>query len=210
MTKFESFYELLHGSESINHNSHFIDNCSGDQVGDWWTRVDAQGTGTATANDAIDGGILITTGATSADHTAIAFNDIRQYDWLNSIVIFNMNPTTADWSFGGFTNVANTDLSASTTSNIVVDTSHVAFYSLRSGDGTTNSITSSTYTSVAELHNHKIELLTSSSEYKVDDTLLVTKTTNLPIAKLQPIFGERISGAGAESNIITYVEAYNK
>ena len=50
---------------------------------------------------------------------------------------------------------------------------------------------------------------TSDFQATIDGSLQVTKSTNLPTAKLEPVFGNWNIASGAKVGHITYMECYN-
>ena len=82
---------------------------------------------------------------------------------------------------------------------------------LRTCDGSHNqSNTDTTVTKDNVSHSYKIELTSSSAGESIDGALQLSHTTNLPEAKMSPVFGlQNHSNNGASSFNLNYVEAYN-
>ena len=207
MSKYSSFYELLHGAESIPHTSHLVEHFSGDALDAKWTETNT-GSGTNTINDAIDGGLIMTTGATTNNNNIINFNNIKQYDPTNSIVvgvIKNVASLSRLQQFGlhDSTSFENFILMFNDT-----DLTYYGINSTKNNDPTT-SIESTL--PIDELwHIHKFDLSLSNAELLIDNTLEVTKTENLPTTKQQPINRILTRTTSAKSVNIRYMECYNK
>ena len=204
MSKYESFYELLHGAESIPHKAHLVENFSGDQIDPRWTQTNIQGTGTFAITDAIDEGASIITGSTLNDKSEIDFNNIRQYDPANSIFISSAKKVTSTTMFinVGFTAVI--DNSVDHRSFVEHDTDDT-FVQLTTEDGSVNSL-ESTVSIDENWHLYKIELNNSNNILHIDNVLEVTKTTNLPTTRMQPFFNVATRASATKEGRIRYME----
>jgi len=212
MAKYESFYELLHGAESIPHPVHFIDTFSGADINDLWTKDDISGTGSIGISDSIDDGGFITTGAGSNNRTAIYFNNLRQYSPTNSILIGIVKRESGASSSTrcGLDNdneLAVTQGDGYTTYEDSTNNSHKA---LRTGDTTNESLIDSSIVIDNIITQFVLETNSNNNILSIGNVLEVTKTTNLPTVKLQPVFHQHTHSANARTGRIRYMECYNK
>ena len=177
-----------------------------------WTTTNIAGTGSTGINDAIDEGGFVTSGASTNDQTQINFNNKRQYDNANSICILTMQAVsnTSAISYGGLSG----DILAfdgGTNKALVVVSSANANISLRTADGTTNSEDTTSGIAIdMAFHNYKIECGASNVKLYIDGVLRITKSTNLPTAKMQPEIGVKTLTTAAKTTKVRYLEAYNK
>ena len=189
------------------YKQHFIEWFSGKQLPSYWTTTNYSGTGTFGMNDSIDGGFQVTTGGSSNNNSGITFNNKRQYDHTNSVLICNIKRvgTTSAFSICGFAG----DITGSNNYAHYQERSDLSFKELN----TKNTVATQTSSSVSvnnNLTNVKIECGSADVKMWIDGVLEVTKTTNRPAASLQPIVRDYNLGTGGSyGTISTYLECYN-
>ena len=164
------------------------------------------GATTITTQDVVDGGLGITTGASSGNGGMIDFNNKRQYAHDGSVLIGVIQRNDNLWYQFGLN--ANTG-TFSTDWAGVQDFSSQTWVQVRSADSTATNID----TDIAVNENAssvKIELSSSNIVVHIDGVLKVTKTTNRPRVNMQPayrVFSSTTSAA--KTGYIRYLEAYN-
>jgi len=204
-----SLYEKLKSLTDVTiARQRVVENFSGESLDERWTQSNYVGTGTFGMVDEIDGGFSIQSGGTALDFSGIDFNDKRQYDFDNSIIIMVIK--TTDNSQGdnrwGFINDRTTELALEFA---IAKTSNVdTFFSLHTADATTANFTASSIPKDTNFHNFKLDLKTSTVDMVIDGVIAVTNSTNLPTVKLQPRIATREAG-GVATTHIRYCEAYN-
>lgn len=205
---FDSMYETFNALTAIN-PQHFVEWFSGSVLDSIWTLGDEIGSGTTGAmSDEIDGGYAITPPGV-LDAGAITFNDKHQFAHDESVCI----AVCQKIDVGGRYRVGLGD-SGNLTST--ADSAHAAdgavnFINLETADGSTLSDTASTVAAnTTNRHDFKIELGSANIKLTIDGILEVTKTTNRPTIKLQPVFFVRGGGgAGNQKCRITFMECFN-
>jgi len=192
---FNSVYEMITPPHVLK-KSWFVDYFDGDQLNDWWSI----GAGTFEGLDAIDGGLKMT----GAGNNWLLFGAKRHYEETGCVfeaITTAVDITSTTFTMGG-TNTGGI------TGNLIyagVRTSTSANFTLESRNGGTTSTGGST-TADLNSHRHKIELFSSNAKYTLDGILDVTMTTNLPAARMQPLwFGQAVQNGAS----IRYFEAYN-
>lgn len=205
---FDSVHEILTPLTTLR-KTKFWDWFDGDDLRSWWSKVNVNGTNTFAMDDAVDGGFKIVTGAVNNNRGTIWFNDINHYSPTASIVIFitKFDNSVSNYEAG---------LSATNDPDAVIDDkilvralTTVSFFHLFSSEGTTESTIDSDIARDAVFHGFKIENLVSSAKLFIDGIEKVTKTTNLPDAKIQPAFEIRTRDATTAQANIRYFEAFN-
>lgn len=202
----ESIYEHLFAL-TILMKQRVVENFDGDSLNERWRFRDIVGTGSGAMSDTVDGGYEITTGTNGGDTSGIDFNDIRQYSNVASIMIaeWSADNITSGLAESGLHNV----LSAGNFITARLDET-VAFYYLRTHDG---SVGTNTFTDIADdtaFHNHKLEKTSSNATLTLDGVLKATKTDRLPTVKLQPAFRRQTTTASTARKMkIRFAEAFN-
>ena len=211
MSKYNSFYELLHGAESIPHTAHLVENFSGDDLDIRWTETDIQGTNTFATNDNIDGGLIGTTGSGNNDRERIDFNGIRQYEYDNATMICSIRRDTASGvPQCGFGQDGVDAIATNTTTHRANVRDVTTFKRLETCDGSVFSPTDSVIDGDLNFTSYKLEMNTSNIQMFITGTLEVTKTANLPSVRLQPFFQVSTGTTASNTCSIRYMECYNK
>ncbi len=179
---------------------------SGAVLNERWTFTDITGTGSSAMDDVIDGGAVITTGATDDDESSINFNDIRQYEADDAVCILVASAIANSRFRAGFSE----DADMSNSFALVDMDADNTNYELATDDGTTESSTASDIAIDANFHVHKIENGSANIFLTIDGVLKVTKSTNRPDNRQQPLFAVKARSAGAKTGNIRYLEMYNK
>ena len=201
---YASMYESRSALTTVQ-KQHFVEWFSGSALDSIWTTT-LTGATTITTQDVVDGGLGITTGASSGNGGMIDFNNKRQYAHDGSVLIGVIQRNDNLWSQFGLT--ANTG-AFSTDWAGVQDFSSQTWVQVRSADSTGTNID----TDIAVNENAssvKIELSSSNIVVHIDGVLKVTKTTNRPRVNMQPgyrVFSETTSAS--KTGYIRYLEAYN-
>jgi len=202
---FNSVYEMLTPLTQIR-SQRFWEWFSGDDIKSYWNFNDIFGTNSGAMSDEVDGGYVITTGATTSHQGAIEFNNKRPFEETGCVGIFVMkvDESTNRRIFGGLSN------------SVTLGSDYIAIYN---DSSTTNyefqtrqsSVTTvaSSVTNDESYHVHKVEGLSSSATGTIDGVLEATNTTNLPTSPLQPIFATLARSASARNGHIKYFEAFN-
>lgn len=191
---FNNVYEMITPPHVLK-KSWFVDYFDGSQMRSWWT----VGVGTFVMLDAVDGGLQMT----GTGNNWILFNAKRHYEETGSV--FEAVTTAVDITSTTFTMGATN--TGGITGNLIyagVRTVTSSNFTLESRNGGTTSTGGSTAIDTNP-HRHRIELFSSSAQYHLDNILEVTITTNLPAAKLQPLWFGQANQSGAS---IRYFEAY--
>ena len=190
------------------YKQHFIEWFSGKQLPSYWTQTQS-GTGTYEMADEVDGGFTIYPASSNTNYSNINFNDIRQYAHNASCFIITWKMATFT---GGASNIQmqsgktdwNTDLygtrlwSASDT-----------HFELRSADASTVSETASDVVIDNNYHAWKFLIDGSDCKLTLDGVLKVTKTTNRPTVKLEPVCMVWNENGNRDKIHIRYMECYN-
>ena len=207
-TDHPSVYELFNALTTIA-KQHFWDWLDGSIWNNRWTKTDVAGTGSLTIQDSVDGGGLITSGATTNNETQANFNNKRQYAHDGAICIFTMKATsnTLSISYGGLSGNQLT-FDGVEKSLIVVDSGNTNI-SLRTADASTSSETEGSVAIDTSRHSYKIENRVSDIRSFIDGVLDVTKTTNRPTTKQQPCLGVKTLTSSAKTTDVGYIEAEN-
>ncbi len=202
--RFDSLYESFQALTSVQ-RSHFVEWFSGSDINAIWDKVNHSGTGTFAMADSVDGGFQYTTDSALAGNSGyIYFNDKRHYDFDDSMIIGIMkvdDATNRQQVIGG------ADGMFFSGSYFIMENDSVnSFYTLESDGSQTNS-------SIAidtSWHVHSTVLNGTNMKYYIDGVLEVTKTTNYPTGKYEPVcFMSNRSVAGAKTGRFRYLELFN-
>jgi|15BtaG_2_1085339.scaffolds.fasta_scaffold02171_5 hypothetical protein len=171
--------------------------------------------------DEIDGGIKLQCG-TAATNQAIYMSfmsgtsngtvttiPIKPFSHNGSVMIavWKLNSiTSAVWSGGGFAQDGRGDVAGANMAYVYGGTGNAKFTLRTSNNGGSQTDTASTVNDDTDWHTHKIECKSSTVDYVIDGLTAVTSSTNLPTAKMAPIFNSHKSGSSMQ---IRYVECYN-
>jgi hypothetical protein len=211
--EFESMYESFNPLTTVN-KQHFVEWFSGSVLDSIWTVTDLTGSNSSGMSDTVDGGYNITTGATSGNTRFINFNNKRQYSHNSSVMICIMKRNgEASHNMGcGFSDDNAKSYSDTGTFNFsMVENRHaLSTVALKTADGTTPSRTQgSEIGRTTTWHSHKIVNGASNVILTNDGVEDVVKTTNLPTAKMQPIFSMQGTASATASGNVRYMECYN-
>lgn len=205
----QSVYEMFNPLTTIA-GSHFWDWFDGNDIDtDRWTLA-----GTATGSgmaDAIDEGYFLQ----STAYYHAAFNNKRAINFEDSVLISTMRAVTTDCvNYVGLSGDSTQVISATAMQRTMaqIQTTAGQFIKLNTCDGTTASESATDISSATDLdwYDFKIDVISSSShKLYVNGILKLTKTTNLPTVKMQPLFGVWDLSAGTTEMRIRNIEAYN-
>lgn len=205
-----SLYEQVADLSTIK-KQWFFDLFQGDALDtDRWNEENNTGTCTFAMSDTINGGFSISTNTTAGGHGAITFNLKRPFSNTASVFIsrFRSDNLSDYLVHAGFSEVAN----AVTPSNDWALWRHqfnTANFLISTSDNTTSSSTQSSVARDDQYHTFKATLGASNCIGDLDGVQEITKTTNLPSAKLQPNLAVRNSDSIVHTGYFTYYEAYN-
>ena len=175
--------------------------------GQRWTNYNGGGSGISVTNsDTLNGGVIVTSNTSSGG--SFWFNNIRQYDPLNSVIIAVVEPTATTFDGGfGLSNQINFHSDGHFATVHIY--SPTPLYYLYTGDPTRSEVATTVAIDLNVAHSHKIDLGATAITLTIDGVLEVTKTTNRPTLKLQPdIMYNSMNGLGFVK--YRYLEAYNK
>ncbi len=200
VTILSSLYERLSALTQVM-NQRVVETFSGALLNERWTET---GVGSAPMDDSIDGGCIINSDASQS--SGIRFNDKRQYDFEDSVVIAiwkRGQNNSAQFARAGFIN-------SSVSQNFAFCQDDVggSFKLLRTADASGSSTSSSVATDI-NFHVTKIETGSVNTLLTIDGVLEVTKSTNRPTLKMQPIFDGGATGVTSTCSI-RYLEAFNQ
>ena len=204
----------------------FVETFSGDapDVDRWGFGNQDGATGNlASMADEVDGGIKLLTGSgtnqaltmsflsgtslTGSDH-GYGASPLRQYSPTGSVMI-SVWKQSADsgYTAGGLSNLVNGDVTAASTATSWGGDIVGTYFKLRTIDASGGqNDTPTTVLNDTNFHTHKIECRASGVDLSIDGTTNVTNTTQLPTAKLAPVF---TVNRPIETMNITYCEVYN-
>ena len=204
-TEFNSMYESFNELTTVN-KQHFVEWFSGDALDTIWT-VTETGSGTKAMSDSVDGGYQAETSTGASDKIALNFNNKRQYNHQGSVFITVAKRFTSGF-INGFNDTLTTWDNPSNEAGIINKTG-VTYQRAITSDSTTQSESNTSVAIDTSWHSYKGELDASNYYLTIDGTLEVTKTTNLPTAKMQPqLFTYVISGTAGKMGV-RYLETYN-
>jgi len=205
-----SLYERLSALTQVA-GQRVVENFSGSglQTNRWTTR-NVAGSPVFGMTDEIDGGYQITCATTANEFGSLDFNSKRQYDEDNAVCVgvIKTDATNNRLVFVGFGGVVANPNTENAVGGIETNSSTSKFIT-QSADATTKSSTASSVDLDTNPHVNKIDLSASDCKYYLDGVLEVTKSTNLPTDKVQPVFWCQRQGADMIGQI-RYLEAYNK
>lgn len=204
---FASLYESFQALTSIQ-VSHFEEPFSGDDIDTIWTKTNVTGVSTFSMNDSIDGGFNIVTDTAAGSRGNITFNDKRQYD-NDASVFIGVARNNASAMFVGLTGVTSIDQDSVNALAWATDRFDDTNKALATADGTTNSRTESDIAIDAIFHGYKVQCGSADIKLTIDGVLKVTKTTNRPNAKLQPMFMARRANSIVGDGDVRYIEIHN-
>jgi hypothetical protein len=186
---------------------HFVEWFSGSALDSIWTETLVTGTPTFTMADAVDEGFAITTSAGVFDSGSINFNDKRPFSNTGSVIIVipRCVESTNRKYFCGLAD----GVSLGNNYAVVLNETGLTNYAIITNDGSGSSTIESSIVTDEVFRVCKIELDGTDAKLTIDGSLEVTKTTDLPTTKLQPIFRVENKVATVRNYRIKYLEAYN-
>lgn len=205
---FENVLEMVSPPHVVK-KSWFVDYFDGDALRAWWNLNDVVGTGSVAMVDAIDGGLRLTSGTTTADNTQLTFNNIRHYLETSCSCI-------STWKRNSASGVCNVGLKNPITQMYGLhlfmgdDRNDQTFKRL-----ITNSITSLTTVNTDVLvdtafHKWVLEIISSTNgTLKLDGILKATVSIDLPTLRLQPTISAFALDSIACQTDIRYFEVFN-
>lgn len=175
----------------------------------WRNYVDSGAAEVVMADD-IDEGLQIRTGAASASIGSIDFNGIRPFSHTASLIflIAKRVTTTNAKAIAGFNGLTTGSLDG-LNSALYYDETSATFKELYTSDGSTSSKTDTDVAVDTSFHNVTIECGSANIKLSLENVLKVTKTTNRPTSKLQPVLGAYTTTTAYAYARYKYVEALN-
>ena len=180
----------------------FNEDFSGDTLDAKWTKTDLSGTNTAALTDGINEGVTLTTQAAASAVVSLHHNGIRHIDAASFTLYTKLGVNSVQ--AGAFVGVSgdSTDVGASIKfAGVYLDDVSYDHVALQTGDGSTASATVSDIAIGTGLHTCKI--ISNGTNVRLwilvagAWVLKVTKTTNLPTLKAQPLLRNATSDGSA-------------
>jgi len=204
-TTSDSLYEHLFPLSTVM-RQRFVDNFSGGTLNERWTESET-GTGSGAMVDAVDGGYRITSGAVSGNKRILNFNNKRQYD-SESCTFISVVTRVTSGVYTGLNDSLQTLDNASNEAGTLNKTG-ASFQTALTSDSTTQSETNTDVAPDTSTRVYSGAVDASDFQLSFDGVLKVTKTTNLPIAKIQPWLMVFEQSGTAGSADIRYMEVFN-
>jgi len=204
-----SLYEHLFPLTTVM-RQRMVENFDGDALDtDRWSLV-TNGTSSGAMDDVVDGGYKIQSGTTIGSFGILTFNDKRHYSETASIgitVCKIVNNTNVRMRSG----LAERHTSALVHNSVMVlGFGSVTNFELETRTASSGASTDTGLAHDSNFHSHKMKAKSASAELTIDGILRATRTTLLPVAKMQPVHAiSNSGGATNESGSIRYFEAYN-
>ena len=214
-----SLYEQLFPLTTVM-KQRFVDNFSGDTLGERWDYTLLNGTATGSMGDSINGGFNHTSTATGGTSESITtFNNKRQFNYLGAIFI-----CIAGWSGtfastrmmqrGGFKYENGSGFNSGNLAGFAKPTAspyNFQAMTASSASGLTATDTTVSSTSADTFNVFKGELKSASFDLTINGGTATTNTTKLPTTKLQPYLysWSYQPTAGSMTASFNYYEAYN-
>lgn len=191
-----------------------LDWCSGKGLDtDKWSTKDVQGTNTFGSEDAVNGGIIITTGATTNDRGIITTgspSEVKHFQSASVITIFVAKvQSTSDQDTLIGVNEQNSEDEGVWDQAEFSALAANANFGLTTADGSTKSTTATSIVKDTDYHVCKIESDGTDVKLTVDGVLEVTKTTNKPVGSLAPWFFNKTTTTAAKTANVLYFETYD-
>ncbi len=206
----ESLYEQLFALTTIM-KQRVVDNFDGDSLNERWRVRNITGVGSATMVDAVDEGLQVVTGGGISDQTAIDFNDIRHYSNIASVMLMIAKRTSTIVNTNHEVGLAEDASSGSLSGAWFLDSTTQTFKRGHTGDGTTGSELDTSIAIDTLFKSYKVECRSADVLFSISDVLEITKTTNLPVGKMQPYMKSLANtNTGARLTNIRYLEVFNK
>jgi hypothetical protein len=208
-----SLYEQLFPLTTVM-KQRVVETFSGDSLNtDRWTLEQlVGGDSTLVISDTVDGGAIFTNQTTSNRASSFHFNNIRQYAYNGSVFIWVAQRSSAT-SLGIFLDIGLNGTTGQSSTNSIVFRQYddgSSFVGALSKDATTESTTDTDVATNSNMQVLKCAVDASNAIYSINGVTKVTKTTNLPTAKMQPkIRMDNVTDTGLRTVNIRYMEAYN-
>ena len=207
----DSIYDQLNASGTVA-KQRVVETFSGDALDtDRWHTQQIVATCTFAPADSVDGGLLISTDAGSGSPSAyLSFNDVCQYNPLGFRFISTCKKG-ADNNVGIKAGIGSDDSSANPPHHSLMTAgSLVSHRALATKDGSTYSETNSDVAVSQTEFAYDIVGNGSNNILSLDGVTKVTKTTNLPTAKCQPLlYIQSRSTSAVKTWNCKYMECYN-
>ena len=159
--------------------------------------------------DSVDGGYSFSCGTGTWDTGALNFNQKRIFSPTTAVAITVAKRTGNGYMINGFNDSNNTwgnSSNEAAISNLYSATYLAGF----NADGTTQSQGNLTQAVDTDFHTQKVECGTTATDYSIDGVLGLTRATNKPIAKMQPIVSAMHYNSGSAPTVnVKYMECYN-
>ena len=221
--EFDSMYESFNDLTTVN-NQHFVEWFTGNALNtDIWGigYQDSETGNTWNMADETDGGIKLQCG-TAATNQAIYMSFMSgtsngtvttipkkpfAHNGSVMIAVWKLGSiTSAGWAGGGLAQDGRGDVAGANMAYAYGGSYESKFELRTSNNSSSQTDTASTVNDDTDWHTHKIECKSSTVDYVIDGLTAVTSSTNLPTAKMAPIFNAHKSGSSTQ---IRYVECYN-
>ena len=207
----DSIYDQLNASGTVA-KQRMVEDFSGDSLDtNRWHTQQIVATCTFAPADSVDGGLLLSTDAGSGSPSAyLSFNDVCQYNPLGFRFISTCKKG-ADNNVGIKAGIGSDDSSATPAHNSLMTAgSLVSHRALATKDGSTGTETNSDVAVSSTEFVYDIVGNGSSNILSLDGVTKVTKTTNLPTAKCQPLlYIQSRSTSAVKTWNCKYMECYN-
>ena len=202
---FSSVYEMFASLTTVR-KQHFWDYFSGATLNSRWTETSVSSGAMSTS---AGGGYSFSCGTGTWDTGALNFNQKRAFSPTTAVSITVAKRTGNGYMINGFNDSNNTwgnSSNEAAISNLYSATYLAGF----NADGTTQSQGNLTQAVDADFHTQKVECGTTATKYSIDGVLGLTRGTNKPIAKMQPIVSAMHYNSGsAPTTHVKYMECYN-
>jgi hypothetical protein len=219
----DSLYEHLYALTTVA-GQRFVENFSGDELDTFRWGIgyqDSETDNTWDMEDGVNGGIKLQCGTAAANQAIyMSFMSGTSNGTVTTVPIkpfaHNASVMIAVWKLGSITSAATAGGGLAQDGRGDVASSNMAYayggttstkFTLRTAQNTgSQTDTASTVDDDTDWHTHKIECKSSTVDYIIDGLTAVTSSTNLPTAKMAPMFNAHKSGSSTQ---IRYVECYN-
>jgi hypothetical protein len=206
-----SLYEQLFPLTTVM-GQRVVETFSGDALDtDRWTLTQIVATCTATTQDLVDGGLLLSTDTGASSPSAyLSFNDICQYD-PSGFGFISTCKKGSDNNIGIKGGIGSDDGAANPAAAVFMVEGTLAIYrTLQTRNGGSETETATT-TAVSQTEfGYKLEGTGSAANLYLDGVLSATTTSNLSTTKCQPLlYIQSRSTAAVKTWSTKYMECYN-
>lgn len=205
-----SLYDLLYDPAWLGKHR-FVEWFMGNDLRSIWTKTNTSGTGTFAMADTEDGGYVITSAGTNGNHSNINHNLKFSFGFMSSriIAIMKASSSVTVKSMAGFTSVLSPLTTVSQVLAGSITSADATNFVLQTSDAGVATVSSTGVPLDTNFHLWVIHVLGASALAYLDGVLLVTKTTNLPEAPLQPCVWAGTLATATRATTIKYYEAFN-